>query len=175
MKREFTLIELLVVVAIIGILASILMPSLQSAREKAKRAVCKSNMKQCGIATTMYGDDNDSHLAGDRTPSVQKQLGKIKKSVIPLLDDYFSTWKITDCVNYQDPTYANRKTNYADPQAVKIGLNYHGAFRTAAEIQACPGSGEDWVAPFTLNDESNLIFWSLRVKLSEHRINSEIK
>ena len=62
-KQRFTLIELLVVVAIIGILASLLMPSLSKAREKAKRAVCKSNLKQIGIAATMYQGDNDGYYS----------------------------------------------------------------------------------------------------------------
>ena len=60
--KKFTLIELLVVIAIIGILASMLLPSLQNAREKTKRAVCKSNIKQVGTAMTMYGDDSDDLL-----------------------------------------------------------------------------------------------------------------
>ena len=163
-KNKFTLIELLVVIAIIGILTTLLLPSLSQAREKARRAVCKSNMRQSGYSTTMYGDDNDSHLAGDRTASTVKQLGKLKKTTVALLNGYFDSWNVTDCVNYEGPTYANQKTNYADPSAVKIGLNYHGAFRTEAEIQACPGSGEDWIAPFTLNDENNLIFWSEKIR-----------
>ena len=61
-KKKFTLIELLVVVAIIGILASILMPSLHNAREKSKRTVCLSNLKQSHLANTLYGDDNNSGL-----------------------------------------------------------------------------------------------------------------
>lgn len=49
MKRRFTLIELLVTVAIIGILMSILMPSLSNARKAAEFTVCKSNMRQYGL------------------------------------------------------------------------------------------------------------------------------
>jgi len=63
MKKEFTLIELLVVVAIIGILASMLMPSLAKAREKGKMAVCKNNLKQVGYGAVMFADENDDTLA----------------------------------------------------------------------------------------------------------------
>jgi prepilin-type N-terminal cleavage/methylation domain-containing protein/prepilin-type processing-associated H-X9-DG protein len=59
--RKFTLIELLVVVAIIGILTSLLLPSLTHARQVSKAAVCKSNMRQINISFTVYADDNDSH------------------------------------------------------------------------------------------------------------------
>jgi len=57
--KKFTLIELLVVVAIIGILASMLMPSLGRARSKAKSAVCINNLKNIGTGLIMYLDSNN--------------------------------------------------------------------------------------------------------------------
>lgn len=63
--HNFSLIELLVVVAIIGILTSMLLPSLQKARNEAKRAVCLNNQKQCGIALISYSIDYTSIMARD--------------------------------------------------------------------------------------------------------------
>jgi len=61
--KRFTLIELLLVVAIIGILASLLLPTLKKARERGKAAVCLSNLKQIGVGTFMYTLDNDNMFA----------------------------------------------------------------------------------------------------------------
>lgn len=64
-KNQFTLIELLVVVAIIGILASLLLPSLGKAREAARFKVCLSNQRQIIMAAVTYSVDNKDYVIGD--------------------------------------------------------------------------------------------------------------
>ena len=81
----FTLIELLVVIAIIAVLAALLMPALEQARERARRIACLANLRQCGIGNAMFMADHRDYLPTYAGPS----------SVRPVeteYDSFFSYW-----------------------------------------------------------------------------------
>jgi prepilin-type N-terminal cleavage/methylation domain-containing protein/prepilin-type processing-associated H-X9-DG protein len=69
LARSFTLIELLVVVAIVAVLAALLLPALQNAKDQAKRSVCLGNLKQVATALLIMADDNDGWLNGVNAPT----------------------------------------------------------------------------------------------------------
>ena len=60
--NRFSLIELLITIAVIAILAGMLLPALNSAREKAQTILCSSNFKQTGTGIMMYADDNEDQM-----------------------------------------------------------------------------------------------------------------
>jgi prepilin-type N-terminal cleavage/methylation domain-containing protein/prepilin-type processing-associated H-X9-DG protein len=65
----FSLVELLVVTVIIGILAALLLPGLAGAKERARRAVCNQNLRQIGLAWTLYATDNHDVLPPPQLPA----------------------------------------------------------------------------------------------------------
>lgn len=121
MKRTFTLIELLVVIAIIGILASLLLPSLSTAREKAKIAVELSNRKQLMTATILYADDN-SGLLPDRADSYQElhvvsSAGKDNNNRLLLTYCGSKDYDIREAMFFCDSSLSskrNQQTTYPD-------------------------------------------------------------
>jgi prepilin-type N-terminal cleavage/methylation domain-containing protein/prepilin-type processing-associated H-X9-DG protein len=62
MKKKFTLIELLVVITILGILLTLLLPSLRAAKENTKTVVCLSNLRQIGVSFSMFSKDESGEI-----------------------------------------------------------------------------------------------------------------
>ncbi|HIE51339.1 MAG TPA: DUF1559 domain-containing protein, partial [Armatimonadetes bacterium] len=95
-RYGFTLIELLVVIAIIAILAAILFPVFAQAREKARTASCQSNLKQIGLAASMYSNDYDEKFVPMWTQSwFQGQSGRVWW--MGLLQPYIKNVQIFGC------------------------------------------------------------------------------
>lgn len=128
--KKFTLIELLVVVAIIGILASMLLPSLSRARQTAQRAVCQSNLKQISVAFEMYGDDND-----DFFPKYSGWLNVVGNGNNRPLNIYLEAPEVARCpsdtgdpLHGGDSFYTLKGTSYQmAAQQVLWGIDYTSA------------------------------------------------
>ncbi len=127
-KRSFTLIELLVVIAIIAILASILLPALNSARERGRSATCISNLKQIGSASAMYSDANDGFIAGFHLFSGANQKTRWIGRLYPYTGNNPFVWTCPSSPQLDHPRYSK----------LKAGVDYNTA---EGDIIRCQGYG----------------------------------
>ena len=116
-KIGFTLIELLVVIAILGILVSLLAVGARRARSKGHIAGCASNLRQIGVALTLYADDHD-----EKYPHSEDNL-------IPLYPAYIDDLNIFTC-----PATGNKLTDPSRIITVQPGVEgmdyeYRGTYR----------------------------------------------
>jgi prepilin-type processing-associated H-X9-DG protein/prepilin-type N-terminal cleavage/methylation domain-containing protein len=109
-RKFFTLVELLVVIAIIAILASMLLPALNKAREQAKATSCVNNQKQIGVGTMLCISDNDGWIPIGYQNGSQDQAGPMDVGFRALRRGKYMTAKQWDCPS--DQTRGVSATNW---------------------------------------------------------------
>jgi len=141
-QAGFTLIELLVVVAIIAILASILLPGLHMAKEKANDTICKANLNQIHLAWKMYADDHQG---------TSPEIGGAS------LGGGF--WEATP------GSWVVGNTGFSDESIIRDGtlyqyVNADGPYRCPSELGMKRWKGREFLTPLTYGQNFNIHGWN---------------
>jgi prepilin-type N-terminal cleavage/methylation domain-containing protein/prepilin-type processing-associated H-X9-DG protein len=150
----FTLIELLVVVAIIALLISILLPSLQSAREQAKTTTCAQSLHQLGLSVQYYVDENM-----DRLPFIRGAQGQNGCTVAPFrqYDMIFNLWRYQkDMKIYQCPSAVGKKSSVENSILVPPGQQgiSPGYYSALAEDDRWVNEARAWFPHFDVQRDT---------------------
>ena len=129
-----TLIELLVVIAIIAILAAMLLPTMASAKEKSKRAACKSNLRQAIITVHLYANDNQDKVPDGRDNNDKWHSLRIRSTTYTNMIDYTGNFKIMDCPNF---TFG-AQPRYNGSWGCLVGYNYLGNANMGNWVRTAP-------------------------------------
>ncbi len=107
-RNGFTLIELLVVISIIATLASMLLPGLSRAKEKARTVTCINNLRQIGISIQLYSDDHSDRFPPSRAGDKNTRATIGGRDPIERMAPYFPTAKQRPLFSYLDPSEVYR-------------------------------------------------------------------
>ena len=163
-RHGFTLIELLVVIAIIAILASLLLPTLAGAKERAKRVNCKNSQRQLMLAIHMYGDDNQQWLPSGAPnpakPPDDDHLPVLSNATSNNLVQYLRSKQMVHCPSFADYFILKQAQRSFDEKeyGYVIGYNYHGG-HTNTPWPAIVGTNT-WISPQRLTDKPSLVLVS---------------
>jgi len=133
MQKGFTLIELLVVMVIIALLVGLLLPALARAKEEARKTQCRSNLRQIGMAVTMYSNDN-----GGYHPSYAGSSGDLTAGWVTF-GTWSSKWNHNNAMTTGQPQpWLRIPATPARP--IGLGLLWVGGYLTSkgAQIMYCP-------------------------------------